>query len=81
MSRICEICGKGYLKAKLVPRGVGNRVTKRTTIHRMANLRVKRFLIDGVKVKFLLCAGCLKRLNRDSALAVKATEAKKATAK
>ncbi len=32
----------------------------------MANLRVKRFLIDGVKTKFILCASCLKRIKKDS---------------
>jgi len=32
----------------------------------MPNLRVKRFLIDGVKTKFILCASCLKRIKKDS---------------
>jgi ribosomal protein L28 len=66
MSRICEVCGKGYQKANLVPRGIGNRVTKRTTTHKMANLRVKRFKIDGRKVKVILCASCLKRIKKDA---------------
>jgi ribosomal protein L28 len=66
MSRICQLCGKGYLKAKIVPRGVGNRVTKRTIKIRMPNLRSKRFILNGMKVKLIICAGCLKRVKMDS---------------
>jgi ribosomal protein L28 len=65
MSRQCEICGKTYQKGNLVPRGIGNRVTKRTTNRNSANLRIKRFLIDGKKIKVRLCASCLKRLKKD----------------
>ena len=68
MSRICQICGKSSVKGHIVPRGVGNRVTKRTIIRRMANLRTKRFLVNGVKVKLLLCSSCLKRIKLDSKL-------------
>lgn len=66
MSRICQICGKTSIKGHIVPRGVGNRVTKRTIIRRMVNLRSKRFEINGVKVKLLLCSSCLKRIKKDS---------------
>ena len=65
MPKQCEICGKTYQKANLVPRGIGNRVTKRTASRNSANLRVKRFLINGRKVKVRLCASCLKRLKKD----------------
>jgi ribosomal protein L28 len=65
MSRICQLCGKTSVKGHIVPRGVGNRVTKRTIIRRMANLRTKRFEINGVKVKLLLCSSCLKRIKKD----------------
>jgi ribosomal protein L28 len=54
------------VKGHIVPRGVGNRVTKRTIIRRMANLRSKRFEINGVKVKLLLCSSCLKRIKKDA---------------
>lgn len=66
MSRICQLCGKGSIKSHIVPRGVGNRVTKRTIIRRMANLRSKRFEINGTKVKILLCSSCLKRIKKDA---------------
>ncbi|NMB91922.1 hypothetical protein GYA37_03700 [candidate division WWE3 bacterium] len=65
MSRVCDICGKTYQKSNLVPRGIGNRVTRRTKSHNKANLRVKRFLINGVRVKFKLCASCLKRIKKE----------------
>lgn len=68
MSRMCEICGKGYQKNNLVPRGVGNRVTKRTGVKKMANLRSKRFDLGGSKVKVIICSGCLKRVKKDMAL-------------
>ena len=65
MSRICQLCGKGYQKANLVPRGIGNRVTKRTATHKKANLRTKRFEINGRNVKLTLCSSCLKRIKKD----------------
>jgi large subunit ribosomal protein L28 len=68
MSKICEICGKGYLKGNLVPRGVGRRVTKRTIHRQQPNLRIKRLLVGGVKIKVRMCASCLKRLKKDGVL-------------
>lgn len=65
MSRICDICGKSYQRAKLVPRGIGNRVTKRTTTRNGVNLRIKRISINGKMVKVKLCASCLKRIGKD----------------
>jgi len=65
MSRMCDICGKTYQRSNLVPRGIGNRVTKRTKAHNAANLRIKRFLINGVKVRFKLCSSCLKRIKKE----------------
>lgn len=72
MSKICQICAKGYQKANIVPRGVGKRVTKRTTIRRMPNLRSKKININGVNVKIRLCASCLKRMKFDKAAQEKA---------
>lgn len=65
MSKVCQICGKGYQKGNLVPRGIGNRVTRRTIARNSVNLRVKRFLINGRKVKFRLCSSCLKRIKKE----------------
>jgi ribosomal protein L28 len=68
MSKICDICQKGYNKANLVPRGIGRRVTKRTTHHQMANLRNRRLLIGGTKIRATICASCLKRLKKDGVI-------------
>lgn len=65
MSKQCQICGKTYQKGNLVPRGIGNRVTRRTTRRNSVNLRTKRFEINGAKVKLILCSSCLKRLKKD----------------
>jgi len=35
------------------------------SIEKSVNLRVKRFLINGVKVKFRLCASCLKKIVKE----------------
>jgi ribosomal protein L28 len=67
MSKQCQICGKTYQKGNLVPRGIGNRVTRRTISRNSANLRTKRFTIDGRTVKLLLCSSCLKRIKKDQA--------------
>jgi len=67
MSKQCQICGKTYQKGNLVPRGIGNRVTRRTINRNSINLRVKRFKIDGKNVKVRLCASCLKRIKKDQA--------------
>ncbi len=73
MSRICQICGKGYLKGNLVPRGVGKRVTRRTIMHQLPNLRIKRLDFGGSKIKVQLCASCLKRLKKDQIIPSKAS--------
>lgn len=65
MSKECQICGKTYQKGNLVPRGIGNRVTRRTIHRNSINLRVKRFVVNGMKVKFRICSSCLKRIRKD----------------
>ncbi|HSX39202.1 MAG TPA: bL28 family ribosomal protein [Candidatus Saccharimonadales bacterium] len=65
MSRICDFCGKGYLKANQVPRGVGRRVTRRTTIHQKPNLRSTTIEINGANKHVRICASCLKRMDFD----------------
>jgi ribosomal protein L28 len=76
MSRICDICGKTYQKGNLVPRGIGNRVTKRTITQKQPNLRSKKILLNGQKIKVKLCASCLKRFKKDTKEAKKLQEAK-----
>lgn len=76
MSRICDVCGKGYLKGNQVPRGVGRRVTRRTTIHQGPNLRTKTLEINGSKTRVKLCTSCLKRIGFDHRQAQAAAESK-----
>lgn len=69
MARICDLCGKGHLKANLVARGIGNRVTQRTLRTQKPNLRTVRMQISGRnKVTMRLCTSCLKRLKNDEKL-------------
>jgi ribosomal protein L28 len=82
MSKICAICGKGYMKGNQVPRGIGRRVTRRTIIKQEPNLRTKSFIIDGGKVTMKICTSCLKRIKfEERAAAVAQTEAVEATVK
>jgi len=66
MSKICDLCGKGYLKGNLVPRGVGRRVTRRTNMRQQVNLRTKRLALGGNSISVQMCTSCLKRLKKDS---------------
>ena len=68
MSRICEICGKGYLKSNLVPRGIGKRVTRRTISKQQPNLRTKRILAGSNHVTVKMCTSCLKKLKKDDVI-------------
>lgn len=72
MSRMCQICQKTAKKGNLVPRGIGKRVTRRTTRRQQPNLRTKRVEIDGRSVKLTLCASCLKKYKKDPSYIKKA---------
>lgn len=61
MSRICDICQKTYLKGNQVQRGVGRRVTRRSIIKQLPNLRSKKLVINGIPLRLLICTSCLKR--------------------
>lgn len=74
MSKICDLCQKGYHRGNLVPRGIGRRVTRRTLRRQEPNLRTVRLALEegGNKVTLKLCASCLKRMKKDKKdLAVK----------
>ena len=66
MSKLCEICGKGYQKANLVPRGIGNRVTRRTLTKNQPNLRTKRLSFGLNSISVQMCTSCLKKLKKDN---------------
>lgn len=74
MSRICEICGKGYLKGNLVPRGIGRRVTRRSIRKQNPNLRSKKVELNGQNVTLKLCTSCLKRFGFEEKVAAAAVE-------
>ncbi len=76
MSKICDICEKGYQKGNLVPRGIGRRVTKRTITMRHPNLRSKHFTINGSNIHLMICSSCLKRLKFEEKLAKVEADAK-----
>lgn len=69
MSKVCDLCGKTYLRGKLVARGIGDRVTRRTTHHQKPNLRSKKVMVGGTPMKLRLCASCLKKLKKVESLA------------
>ena len=62
MARVCEVCKKEYMKANHVAKGIGQRVSRRTTRAQKPNLRIKRLEIGDQKIKVRLCASCLKRI-------------------
>ena len=72
MAKVCEICNKGYQRGNLVPRGIGKRVTRRTTVRHLPNLFTKKLNINGINTKVRLCTSCLKRLKFETALIEKA---------
>lgn len=73
MSKICDLCAKGYQKGNLVPRGIGRRVTRRTITMKQPNLRSKRLEINGSKIRVSICSSCLKRLKFEDRAAKAAT--------
>lgn len=65
------------MKGNLVPRGIGNRVARRTIRRQQPNIRTKRMNIGGTSLKVRLCSSCLKRLKKDAAEASAAAKAHK----
>lgn len=66
MPRVCELCSKSYQRGNLVPRGIGRRVTRRTTMRQQPNIRTVRFDVEnGNKLTLHICASCLKRIRKD----------------
>jgi len=76
MSKICDLCGKSALRGNLVPRGIGNRATRRTIRHQEPNLRIFRSALEvgGNRVMLKLCSSCLKRLKKDKRDTAEAAE-------
>ena len=73
--RVCEVCGKSYLKGNLVPTGIGGRVTNRAIKRQQPNIRKKKLNVNGQNVTVHLCSSCLKRMKFNKKLAAKAADA------
>lgn len=68
MSCVCEICGKGGIKARSIVRrgkakregGVGRKVTGITLRTQKPNLMRVRAIVDGSPKRVRVCTNCLK---------------------
>lgn len=71
MSRICEICGKGTTFGNKIARkglpkakgGIGLHTTGITKRVFRPNLQKVRVVVNGARVRRVLCAACLKHAN------------------
>ncbi|OGC49873.1 50S ribosomal protein L28 [candidate division WWE3 bacterium RIFCSPHIGHO2_01_FULL_40_23] len=63
MAKVCDVCGKGYLKGNLVSFS-----NKKSIKRSYPNLRKVRISVDGRSVRVKICASCLsaKRLTEAS---------------
>ncbi len=68
MARVCDICGKGGIKARSIVRrgkakrkgGVGRKVTGITLRTQKPNLKQVKALVDGSPKRIKVCTNCLK---------------------
>lgn len=68
MSCVCEICGKGRIKARSIVRrgkakregGVGRKVTGITLRTQKPNLMRVKAIVDGSPRRIRVCTNCLK---------------------
>ena len=68
MSCVCEICGKGGIKARSIVRrgkakregGVGRKITGITLRTQKPNLKRVRAIVDGSPKRIRVCTNCLK---------------------
>ncbi|ACL69764.1 50S ribosomal protein L28 [Halothermothrix orenii] len=68
MSRVCEICGKGTVKANRITRrgkakkegGVGKHITKTSRRRQKPNLVKVKAIVDGRPKRIKVCTKCLK---------------------
>jgi ribosomal protein L28 len=65
MAMICQFCEKTYQRGNKVPRGIADRVIRRTTKRFVPNIRNKKLEINGRNVRVQICSSCLKRLKKD----------------
>lgn len=68
MARVCDICGKGGVKARSIIRrgkakrkgGVGQNVTGISLRTQKPNLKKVRAIVDGSPQRVKVCTNCLK---------------------
>lgn len=68
MARVCEICGKGSVKANRITRrgkakkegGVGRHITKVAGRRQKPNLQKVKAIVDGTPKTIRVCTRCLK---------------------
>jgi large subunit ribosomal protein L28 len=62
MAKVCEMCGKGYLKGNIVCFS-----NKKSIKRSYPNIRSAKVNVDGRNIKLKLCTGCLSALKRAQA--------------
>jgi large subunit ribosomal protein L28 len=68
MARVCEICGKGSVKANRITRrgkakkegGVGKHITKVVGRRQKPNLKKVKAIVNGTPKTITVCTQCLK---------------------
>jgi large subunit ribosomal protein L28 len=68
MARVCEICGKGSVKANRITRrgkakkegGVGKHITKVVGRRQKPNLKKVKAIVNGSPKTITVCTQCLK---------------------
>ncbi len=59
MAKVCELCGKGYLKGNIVCFS-----NKKSIKRSYPNIRSAKVNINGRNIKLKLCTGCLSALKK-----------------
>ncbi len=68
MAKVCEICGKGSIKANRITRrgkakkegGVGRHITKVAARRQKPNLKKIKAIVDGSPTTVKVCTQCIK---------------------
>lgn len=68
MARVCEICGKGKVKANRITRrgkakkegGIGRNITNIASRTQKPNLKKVKAIVDGSPKRIKVCTRCIK---------------------
>lgn len=61
MAKVCDLCGKGYLKGNLVCFS-----NKKSIKKSYPNLRSVKVVVNGVTKRLKVCTGCLSASKRNA---------------